>query len=182
MIAEKAVLSRILFSDDWIGVMDRRVTAELFQDTECRRCFQYLHDFYGKYGKIPSLELVETEFPDIKLSYAKEPVEYYLDKMTENYVRNRGSQLLMNSAKTLVESPMKGLEKLQSGVASLSTDAMPTKDDAVSDTAEKRKERYLKLKNVGGMDGMPTQWGVLNEATMGLHGGDFIAIVLRPGS
>ena len=77
MQAEKAVLSRILFSNEWSAVMDRRITEELFQDTTCRACFRFLSDFYTKYGKVPSLELVEEEFKDLKLTYMKEPVDYY---------------------------------------------------------------------------------------------------------
>lgn len=181
MIAEKAVLSRILFSNEWNNVMDRRVTEELFQDMECRKCFKYVYDFYSKYGKVPSIDLVEEEFKDLSIEYAKEPVDYYLDKMTENYVRVKGSQVLIGSAREIVKSPMKGIEKLQTAVAELTLEAVPTRDDLVEDTVEDRRARYLRLKKVGGMDGMPTPWEVLNEATMGLHGGDFIAIVSRPG-
>lgn len=181
MIAEKAVLSRILFSNEWNNVMDRRVTEELFQDMECRKCFKYVYDFYSKYGKVPSIDLVEEEFKDLRIEYAKEPVDYYLDKMTENYVRVKGSQVLIGSAREIVKSPMKGIEKLQTAVAELTLEAVPTRDDLVEDTVEDRKARYLRLKKVGGMDGMPTPWEVLNEAAMGLHGGDFIAIVSRPG-
>lgn len=181
MIAEKAVLSRILFSNEWSTVMDRRVTEELFQDEECRKCFKFMTTFYSKYGKIPSLELVEEDFKALKLTYVKEPVDFYLDKMMENYVRNKGSELLLSTARSIMESPMVGLEKLQSGVANLSIEAMPTKDDQIGDTVDDRKERYLRLKRVGGLDGQPTPWEVLNEATMGLHAGDFVAIVSRPG-
>lgn len=181
MLAEKAVLSRILFSNEWNNVMDRRVTEELFQDMECRKCFKYVYDFYSKYGKVPSIDLVEEEFKDLRIEYAKEPVDYYLDKMVENYIRVKGSQVLLGSAREIVKSPMKGIEKLQTEVAELTLEAVPTRDDLVEDTVEDRKARYLRLKNAGGMDGMPTPWEVLNEATMGLHGGDFIAIVSRPG-
>ncbi len=181
MLAEKAVLSRILFNNEWNNVMDRRVTEELFQDMECRKCFRYVYDFYSKYGKVPSIDLVEEEFKDLSIEYAKEPVDYYLDKMVENYIRVKGSQVLLGSAREIVKSPMKGIEKLQTEVAELTLEAVPTRDDLVEDTVEDRKARYLRLKKAGGMDGMPTPWEVLNEATMGLHGGDFIAIVSRPG-
>jgi len=181
MLAEKAVLSRILFNNEWSSVMDRRVTEELFQDMECRKCFKYVYDFYSKYGKVPSIDLVEEEFKDLRIEYAKEPVDYYLDKMSENYVRVKGSQVLISSAREIVQSPMKGIEKLQTALAELTLEAAPTRDDLVEDTVEERKARYLRLKKAGGMDGMPTPWEVLNEATMGLHGGDFIAIVSRPG-
>jgi len=181
VIPEKAILARVLFSDDWNTVMDRKVTEDLFQDAECRRCFRYIVDFYAKYTKVPSLEIVEEAFPELKLSYAKEPAEYYLDKMTENYVRAQGARLLMNGAKILVMKPLEGLAELQAGIADLTVDVVPTRDDSIAGTIDVRKERYLRLKNVGGMDGHPTPWGVLNEATMGLHAGDFVAIVSRPG-
>jgi replicative DNA helicase len=182
LMVEKAVLSRILISNEWSAVMDRRVTEELFQDEECKRCFRFIAEFYSKYGNVPSLELVEENFKQLHLTYAKEPANFYIDKMVENYVRNKGSELLMSTARHIVESPIAGLEKLQNDVANLSIEAMPTKDDFVGATVEDRLAHYLKMKNAGGMDGMPTPWEVLNEATMGLHAGDFITVVSRPGT
>jgi len=178
--AEKAVLSRILLSGEWHSVMDRRVSAGLFQDEECRQCFQFVSDFYGQYSKVPSLELVEEQFPGMRFQLAKEPVEFYVDKLSENYVRLNGSKLLMASAEVITRDPFAGLEKLQSGVAQLALDARPTRDVSVGASTGSRKERYLRLKDAKGMDGHSTPWQVLNEATMGLHPGDFVAIVSRP--
>ena len=143
---EKSVLARILFSDEWNTVVDRRITDNLFSDDQCRRCFRFIADFYGQYTKIPSLELIEEQFPDLALKYAKEPAEFYLDKMVENFVRNKGSELLVSNARILVEKPLRGLEQLQAGIAALSIDAVPTKDDFIGAIAMSRMERYLRLK------------------------------------
>lgn len=180
MHAEKAVLSRILLSGEWFDVMDRRVGASLFQDDECKKCFEFVSEFYGQYATVPSVELVGEQFPDLRLTHAKEPVAFYLDKMAENYVRVHGSKMLLAGAETITKDPLGGLAQLQSGFARLSIEARPSRDTSVSQSIDSRKARYLRLKEAEGMDGHPTPWQVLNEATMGLHPGDFMAIVSRP--
>lgn len=181
MISEKAVLSRILLNNEWANVVDKRISREIFQDETAKACYMFIEDFYSKYGSIPSIDLVEQEFDSLKLTYAKEPVDYYLDKVVENYIRVKGSEILLKSARGLLQDPMKGVTDLQGSISELTLEAVPTRDDVIDDTIDSRKERYLRLKSIGGMDGMPTPWEVLNEATMGLHEGDFISIVSRPG-
>lgn len=178
---EKALLSRILFNDEWGRVLDKKVTPELFGDAETRDVFMFISKFYNDYGKVPSIDLIEQEFPNLSLPYAKEPCEYYIDKMTEVYVRNKGSKLLLDHARLLVTKPLEGLKRIREGVLALSVEAEPTRDVDLVKSTKDRMERYLRIKNAGGVDGYSTPWKVLDEATMGMHGGEFFAIVSRPG-
>lgn len=179
---EKAVISRILMNDEWPVLEERGITSWHFQDKLCKSVIAFMADFKKKYGAIPSVELIEESFSELKVTSAKDPVDFYLDKVIENFARNETSKMLLNSAKELAGKPTETIEKLHSELAALSLDVAPTKDDGLQDSVGGRKERYLRIKNVGGMDGIPTPWKVLDEATMGLHAGDFIAIVSRPGT
>ena len=178
---EKSLISRILFNDEWSVVVDRKVEATMFEGTDTREGFLYLKEFYENYGTLPSIDLFEEEFPTLKLKYAKEPCEYYIDKLMEVYIRNKGSKVLLDNARTLMVKPKEGMEKLRSDILGLSVEVDPTRDVGITKTAKERKERYLRVKNMGGVDGYKTPWEVLDDATMGFHEGEFIAIVSRPG-
>lgn len=177
---EKGLLARVLFKRELQDVIDRRIEPKMLADEKSRKAFEFVLDFYKKYGDVPSIDLVEQEFPELKLGYAKEPVGYYIDKLVEQYVRNRGSYILTENARLLVTNPMNGLEMLRSEFARLTVEANPTRDVNLVETMNERKKRYLELKNLKGIDGYPTPWEVLNEATMGWHAGEFISIVARP--
>ncbi len=177
---EKGLLARVLFKRELQDVIDRRIEPKMLADEKSRKAFEFILDFYKKYGDVPSIDLVEQEFPELKLEYAKEPVGYYIDKLVEQYVRNRGSYILTENARLLVTNPMNGLETLRSEFARLTVEANPTRDVNLVETMNERKKRYLELKNLKGIDGYPTPWEVLNAATMGWHPGEFISIVSRP--
>ena len=177
---EKEFLSRILFKNELRDVVDRRIDPKMLADAGNRKAFEFVLEFYQKYGEVPSIDLVEQEFPDLKLEYAKEPVGFYIDKLIEQYVRNRGSRILTDNARQFVLNPMDGLELLRSEFARLTIEANPTRDVNLVETMNERKKRYLELKSLDGIDGFPTPWNVLNEATMGWHPGEFISIVSRP--
>ena len=161
---EKGLLARVLFKRELQDVIDRRIEPKMLADEKSRKAFEFVLDFYKKYGDVPSIDLVEQEFPELKLEYAKEPVGYYIDKLAEQYVRNRGSYILTENARLLVTNPMNGLEMLRSEFARLTVEANPTRDVNLVETMNDRKKRYLELKNLKGIDGYPTPWQVLNEA------------------
>lgn len=180
MDAGKGLLSRIVMADEWVNVLDRDVGVDLFPDEEHKACFMFIRKFYAQYGTIPSPQLIGEEFPNLHIGYAKEPAEYYIDKLMENYARSHGASLLMDSAKSLMVNPLKALEKIQAGISKLLIQSRPSRDMVLKENGEKRKERYLKRKEAGGVDGIETPWEVLNEATAGIHAGEFMAVVARP--
>lgn len=161
---EKGLLARVLFKRELQDVIDRRIEPKMLADEKSRKAFEFILDFYKKYGDVPSIDLVEQEFPELKLAYAKEPVGYYIDKLVEQYVRNHGSYIMTENARLLVTNPMNGLETLRSEFARLTVEANPTRDVNLVETMNDRKKRYLELKNLKGIDGYPTPWQVLNEA------------------
>lgn len=181
MDAERGLIARILFKHEIQPVIDRKVLKDMFVDVEARAAYSFVLDFYAKYGSLPSIDLVEKEFPDLGLMYAKEPIDFYIDRVIETYVRNKGSEILTSNARLLMTKPDEGLERIRTELAQLTIEANPTQDTNFVESAQARLDRYLYLKNLKGIDGIPTPWDIVNEATMGFHDEEFIAIVSRPG-
>lgn len=177
---EKNLISRILFSGEVKDVMDRKVHEEMFVDERNRKVFIFILAYYNKYSELPTFEIIEQTFPDYTILHSKEPISYCIDKVVETYIRNRGSDILLKHSKKLIDEPTKGLELLKNEFSRLDIETNPTQDSNYLTSIEKRRQKYLDIKELKGMDGYPTPWEVLNECTMGMHEEDFIVIVARP--
>lgn len=183
MDAERRLLSRILLSGELKTALERKIRPDMFSDQRSRLAYAYILKFYKEHGQCPSIDLIEETFTELKLAHTKEPASFFIDKLLENYVRNKGSKMLLDSARLLVSDPLRGLEQIRAGVAQLSIETDPTVDVDVTKTLDERIARYLRVKDLAGaVDGLSTPWEILNQATMGWHNGEFIAIVARPAT
>ena len=177
---EKLLIGKIILSGEIKNVIDRKIHKDMFFDDRNKKVFSHIVNYYQKYGQIPPVEVIDQEFPSYKVEFVKEPADYCIDKILENYIRNKGSDILLKHAKKLTDDPYQGLEKLRSEFNVLGIESTPTQDTNYIESAERRKELYLNLKEMKGIDGLPTPWEVLNECTMGIHPEDFIVVVARP--
>jgi len=180
MDAEKQLIARVLFKEELRPVIDRKVHEGMFVDRKSKEAFGFLMGFYEKYSELPSIDLIEEKFPDLKLTYAKEPADYYIDEIMENHVRNKGSKLLMSYAGEFIKNPRQGLTGLTEQLLELGIETEPVEDMNYGEELEKRKERYLDIKD-GKIYGYSSPWDALDDVTLGWHKGDFIAVVGRPG-
>ena len=177
---ENLLIGRILFSGELRSIVDRQIHQDMFSDNRNKKVFGFLMYYHQKYGQLPPIEVVAQEFPDYKIPHAKEPADYCIDKLIDNYIRNKSSDILLGNVKKLVNNPLKGLEDLKREFSRLDIETNPTKDTNYLDSTDKRKQKYLDMRELKGLDGYPTPWDVLNECTMGLHAEDFVVIVARP--
>lgn len=178
---EKGIICRLLHSGEIKDVMDRQIHSDMFKDDFNKRVFSFVLEYYNKYGIIPTLEIMDNEFPDYKIVHIKEPILYCIDKVIENYVRSKGSKILLAKSKELVVNPLKGLDLLRDSFNQLTIEASPTEDSNIILNTSERKERYLRAKELKGLVGYPTAWDPINKATSGLHSEEFIVIVSRMG-
>lgn len=180
MDVEKKLIARMLFKEEIQPVLDWKVHPGMFVDEKAKNAFVFVTDFYRQYGELPSIDLVEEKFPELSMVYAKEPAEYYIDELMENYARNKGTEVVKKHAGDLIVSPRKGLDTLTKKLLELGMEVDPAEDVNLLETMDDRKKRYLEIKD-GGVFGYPSPWDVLDEATLGWHPGEFVAVVGRPG-
>jgi replicative DNA helicase len=180
MDAERGLIGKIVLADGFADAQDYRVTTELFESKKYRAVFKFIKDFYEKYGEIPSVELLEEEFPEVDIPYAKEPAGYYIDKMRERHIRNKGAEILTSKAPLLVQKPIDGILSIREAVANLSIVANPTSDSEWGENVEERIKQYLAKKEMEGVTGYHTPWQPLDIMTSGIHAKEFICVVARP--
>ena len=176
---EFKLLSKILFKGDMELCIEKQVLPDMFYDARARKAYDWVYVYRRKYEEMPSLDLFEETFPDIKLTHAKEALGFYIDKLVENYVRNAGTDALLRNAPILEQSPMEGLESLKTDLGNIDIRINPTNDMDLSkeEYAEEAIKEYEDRENSEGIDGYPFPWDILNEATQGLHLAELLSIV-----
>lgn len=178
----KCLIYRALTSkSEYIDAVNKGINGFIFMEEKTQKVWDFITDFHKNYKEIPSMELFEKTFPDYSLMAVKEPASYYADKILEVYARNKATQMILESASKLTESPIDGLINLRSQVNSLSVQIVKTQDVNIVDDPLTRFDKYELRKTTGGVDGISTPFDTLTEMTGGWHGEELIVVVARPG-
>lgn len=179
---EFKLISKIMFKGDMDLCIERQLLPDQFYDERARKAYDWVYCHRRKYDEMPSLDLFEETFPDVRLDHAKEALGWYIDKMMENYVRNAGTDVILNNVQSLEEDPLEGLEILRTELGNIDVRVNPTNDMDLTklEYAEDAIQEYEERENMEGIDGFPFPWETLNEATQGLHEGELLSIVARP--
>jgi len=182
MNVELNLIAKILLKGSMLEVMDRGITEEFFYDSECKKQFKWLLEFYQTYSAVPSVDLFEQEFKGVDLHnpYPKEPVNYYIDCLKEQSVRNRLRDLLLTKMTSVLTNPLDSLDDLKTGILGIVLENEDNVDVDMAKDGKQRKDRYENM--VGGVDGFLTPWPILDEVTRGIHNSEYWAITGRPYS
>ena len=179
---EYKLLSKIMSRNDMTVLIDRQITPDMFYDERAREAYRFVYDHRKKYDELPSLDLFETEHPDIRLGHAPEAVGYYVDKLLENYVRMEASDAILAHADKIMRDPLDGLESARDALAHIDLRVNPTEDIDMQTNAavDDAIAEYEELENMEGLSGYAFPWDTLNEGTRGLHEGELLSVVARP--
>lgn len=180
MDIQRELISKIIQKQDIKDVLERKVSPHMFPDPESRAVFKGIMDFYYKYKVLPTIEWVESEFPGYTLTYAKQPIPYYIDELMKLYAAKTGQDVLLKHAGNLFKDPIGTLEQVRAEISALTLETRPTQDLDALEAGDEFIEEYNYIKNLGGIDGYSTPWDTLNDATWGIHKGEFWVITARP--
>ena len=78
------LLNKVLKTSDMSIVVDNNLTSDMFIEYENE--FNFIQDFYNKYGKVPDTETFLSNFPEFNLVDVQESDDYLLDKLNEEYL------------------------------------------------------------------------------------------------
>lgn len=180
MNVQQELVSYVIQKQDIKEVLKRRVEPSFLTDMTVQPVFQGVMDFYTKYKQLPTIEWVEQEYPDFRVVYAKQPVAYYIDELMKSYALKEAQNLMIEKANGLYADPFRTIEEIRARLTALSMQSQPTSDVDATENTDERWEDYQYRKTVGGMDGYSTPWATLNDATWGIHDGEFWVIAARP--
>lgn len=140
--------------------------------------YKKFHGFVKKYGKIPSAEAFE-DITGRKLPKAKDPADYYYDKLLRKHVR----RALMSAGERVnaafaEKDELKAFKLMQEAISEISLQQVGPKLYDFRESHDLLWNEYKKKKLPG--YGLKLGWDYLDEQTGGVRGGDVVSIIGRP--
>lgn len=159
-------------------IIKANITKDYFED-EVGQYFEWIVHFYNKYKRVPSAEAFERQFKR-HVEKTKDPVEYYVDKVKENFWANRVSKFLQQGVQRL--QSVKDLDDLYKLLSFIAAEGSHITDEVVKESPVKHVE--VGLQKYTQQDNQPVlkfPWITLNNHVGGLKKGEFWVISGRPG-
>ena len=136
---------------------------------------EFVKDFSNKYNKLPDLQTALQKFPALQDINSPEPLEYYAEKVQEQFLYDAMINANDEIVKSLEARDIKKTAKLfkefseKMGVATYYS-----KDVNLAETMQERLDKYHSLRNGLMLKGIPSGWKRLDIRTGGFMNTDFV--------
>jgi replicative DNA helicase len=179
----KLLLTKVLQEQDLTPVLERGLNAEMLPTADDQAALNFILDFKAAHGAIPSIQLFESQFPNLMLpGYAPDPGSFYAQKVAEQAVRNSAVDAILSKSKELARGadPFDTLSLLTDQFTGLSKYGSVGREEDVRDGVEDRIDAYIKRKEMGGLIGIRTPWQSLDTITQGWQPEMYFGVGARP--
>lgn len=181
---ESLLINRAIQDGTLAPLFERGVNDSWFTDVNERRIWTFLREHHTKYSQMPSINVLENNFPNYTFEPVSDSVLFLIDKVVEGK-RKAIVQTFMRSAITSIEESKDyetAVQVLQRGIASLNDGGLTENTDLdITANADERWAEYLERKNLpNGLRGIPTGFATIDAATSGLQKGQLIVVVAPP--
>jgi hypothetical protein len=173
---EVGLISKIEKKEDYLLVINERITKDFFEDHST--VFHAISSHYSKYKTVPERETLQKTFPNFQFYEGEEPLQYFVDKIKEQYKRKLYNSTLPKVAELLPKDVHEAEKILQNLLISSKT-AVKTGNIVDGSRIETRIEAYEKREQGLGVDGYSTSWQYLDDLTCGYHPGELIVLMGR---
>jgi len=182
---EYQAVSKIVERQDFHTVEKRKITEDFFFSPECRQIFLYLKThFHAKptFGSVPSFQLISQIFPGFQYTPSNDSLDTLLDQVRLAKMRIEALDWGEKILKLAEHNPRKAAEALREAAAEMSSHHETSNELLLSDAYDILLDNYNTVASGHGITGLPWPWMPLNDATQGMHPGEFILIFGRPKS
>lgn len=132
-------LNYILKTNDYNIVIDNNLTKEMFSEYENE--FDFIDNFYKKYGKVPDKETFLSNFPEFNLIEVNETPEYLLNKLNEEHLYIQTVPVVQHMAELLKANSEDAVEYLIQEIPKLIANQKTEGIDIIKN-ADKRYEEF----------------------------------------
>lgn len=159
-----------------------RVDDDLFTEDEMP-LWTLVRQHSLTYHAVPSPEVVAQHGIVMPTQSRWENVEYYLDRLLQRSVHQILTALMPDLHSLLTNRRShEALERVREAVAQSTRRQMPAQFMSMGEALEALRQKYLIMRlNPDAARGIPTGFQTLDDATMGLFGGDLVTLVGRTG-
>lgn len=138
------ILNKIIKSSDMSLIINNNLTREMFLTYEDE--FDYINDFYNKYGKVPDKETFLNEFREFQLLEVTESDRFLIDKINEEYLYYKTVPVIQQAAELLKSNSDEAVEYLLEEISNLSKIQKTEGIDIIQKSEIRFKEYEEKLK------------------------------------
>jgi replicative DNA helicase len=179
---ERLLVSRVIQDKDLTDVADAGVTPEFFQDPENKTVFKAVLRHKAKYGEIPSLTTIKTDFPTYRFVKVEDSMQVLTDRIRELHTLALLEEGLATSVDAHEENNAQAaIAALAQTLANIASAVPNSRDTDLTQTGQERLARYLTLKDLpDGLRGIPTGFSTIDRATQGLQKEQLITFVGPP--
>lgn len=182
---EHQAISKIVEYQDFHTVEKCHIDESYFFSPECRLLFEYLKaHFHSKqtFGCVPSFQLVSTIFPGFQYAGSSDSLVTLLEQIRLARMRVEALDFGERIMKLADSNPREALAMMREGAATMGSRHELTNDMLLSDAYGQLYSDYQLVSSGQGITGLPWPWAPLNDATQGMHPGEFLLIFGRPKS
>lgn len=142
--------------------------------------YDFVRRYYRRHSQMPQIDTIEDEV-DLDMPDAREPVDYYLDKVQNRAMFNsvRPSYTAMRNA-LMDMNPVLVRQRAGEIYAACRAHNAEQSVLGLSDVMGLVRSRYEENHRTGGLTGITTGWEEFDEETLGYQNGDLIIWVARP--
>jgi Replicative DNA helicase len=183
---ELRLVTKIVDCGEIYPILNANITPDHFRTKHAlaifRRIMRDWRRYKGKKASIPTREIIEHEFPTVKLPKEdRQSLEVIVDTFL-NYHLVKELQGLADFITDWKDTPEDVLHELHYRTRELAHMSRVGQDVVLSDALKQVVDRYESNRDQDGIKGVPYPWEVLNRATQGMLPGEFILFYGRPKS
>lgn len=159
----------------------RQFDSDLLVDTQERDVYDFIKTHFRSYSQLPELRTVEEE-TGVELPTVSEPVDFYFDEVRNRNVYNVARRIFPVLREHVLAGDVSGMLDTSSAIrrVCLPYSGQQVELLSVDDGADAIQESYESAKGLGGLVGVPTGWGHLDDQTGGWQNSDLIFFASRP--
>lgn len=181
---ERLLLAKVIREGDMNALVEAKIDEVFFIDEEHLQVLREMQDHYRRYGKAISESALKADRPNYKLPATPEPLEYYIDRVRQQYKHDTVAHALQTAGGHIEDLETdKAIQELQLALNDVSASVSPLKDHDLTDPVafDRLFDFYAKLTDdPDALRGYATGWETLDMATMGLQKGQLVTFVGPP--
>lgn len=172
--------------ENYITATEEGITTKMFGNAEARALWSGIEYHFNRpelYGHIPSETLLKERYGDIALPTPVECMDDLCRLVQNKYIERQASSAINDYSYAVKEDPRAALSDLYASIAGIQETSLQATDKDFTELAlSETVDELDSLEETSGVMGMPFPWDKLNEATGGIHAGDFILVYALPKS
>lgn len=181
---EGRLISRCVYERAWRPIMEARVTADWFEDSEHREVFEFLTRHYAKHSEVPTRTLLGQQFPNYRVLKIEDSLDPLLEQLRSKRNYGLAVEALQDAGEFLEgnrHDAMKALEMLVQTYQQMQIESSTLVDVDLTKTWEQRLDAYEERAALGGrLLGIPTGFKTIDLATSGWQRKQLVTVIATP--